>query len=182
MFYELDQRLLRANAEEVHLICWKRLCSRRRLHSSGGIGMVTTIQLLTTFFPLPLQASVIHCAVPSPSNTSLIFRNVYKCQQAGGSPGESAGSRQVWSSPGWVTLKPECWERAKHSPPRAPGLHCRLLLLREPDTGQWQERTVSDGISHIISSSASLRCAGGARSQGCAGEGDRLLFEASVPQ
>lgn len=63
----------------------------------GTIGMVTMIQLSTTFFLMLLQASVIHCTVPSPCNTSLIFRNVYKCQQAGRGLEESVGSREVWS-------------------------------------------------------------------------------------
>lgn len=74
------------------------------------------------------------------------------------SAGQCAGSRQVWSSAGWVTLKPECWERAKHS---LPG-----LLLREPGSAG-EDR---DRCSHIFSSCASLRCATGAQSRGCAGE------------
>lgn len=47
-----------------------------------------------------LRARVIHSTFLSPSNTSVVFRNVYKCQQAGESPRDWAGSRGVWSSPG----------------------------------------------------------------------------------
>lgn len=38
-----------------------------------------------------LRVRVIHSTFPSPSNISVIFRNVYKCQQAGKSPQDSAG-------------------------------------------------------------------------------------------
>lgn len=55
-------------------------------------------QLLQSNSELPfsfccLQVRVIHSTFPSPSNTSVIFRNVYKRQQAGKSPQDSAGSR-----------------------------------------------------------------------------------------
>jgi len=58
----------------------------------GVLAQLLQSNFLLRFSLCCLQVHVIHSTFPSPSNTSVIFRNVYKCQQAGKSPQDSGGS------------------------------------------------------------------------------------------
>lgn len=78
--------------------------------AGGFVSRGVLARLLQSSFQLPFshccsQVHVIHSTFPSLSNTSVIFRNVYKCQQACKSPKDSAGTGRYGESWDYVTLE-----------------------------------------------------------------------------
>lgn len=158
--------------------------------AGGFVSQGVLVWLLQSNSQLPIslcssQVRVIHSTFACLSNTSVIFRNVYKCQQAAKAHRtlQAAGRCGVhWD---YITLKPECWGRGQTLPSQ--GFLAGLQVAGgdssgRPDTGQWQEMDRAQWHLSPSSPAVSMWCVQVMGEAKAVQETDRPLLEASASQ